>query len=589
MIATPDQQDRAFAGSPYLHELGLRLPATSPTSIPLATLEAFVKKCLGPAAQSSAGTTVLAALSYYAKQAELYGALFPDATISLVPQAPPADVSLPKAFVDQLPDKPVVLSVLDEGMPFLHKETVASSGQSRCLAVWLQDARARSGQTGQPPFGRYIDQTEIQAVLDADLHEEDGYRRLSAIDQLMPTPQRLMQQATHGSAVLGLAAGKADDKHLLMGVNFPPTAVQDTSGTLLPFFILLGICFSLEQTQRLAKQLKLASPSRFADVSIPVVVNLSYGVLAGPKNGSGILENVMEHLSDIAPKSIPGIKKIKFVLPMGNGRQSQTASRLAGQNRSLTLRLIPEDKTPSFVEVWTDGDASETHSKADFITLTSPHTNEDLVVPQIKFGTYDVLDFECGTKVRVYADQRQVGTTTRDLLLIAFPPTAGFDCGQLARPGDWLINDISNSPNSVDVFVQRDEALEGLDSGGRQSRFIDDSYRRYTVDGFWVMDDLDAPNCPVKRQGTVSAFANAKKITRVGSNIERNGKLSAYSAMAFPNDKRPQDGDKRKPVDQSYNIVGMGVAGTRTGARQRLSGTSLAAPMVAADICRRYK
>jgi len=589
MIATPGQQDRAFTGSPYLHELGLRLPATNPTSIPLATLEAFVKDCLGPAAQSDAGATVLAALSYYAKQAELYGALFPDATICATPQSPPEDISLPAAFVGQLSDQPVVLSVLDEGLPFLHKQTVAASGQSRCLAVWLQDARARSGQTGQPPFGRYVHQTEIQTLLDADLHEEDGYRRIGAIDQLMPTPQRLLRQATHGSAVLGLAAGTAEDKHLLMGVNFPPTAVQDTSGTLLPFFILLGICFSLQQSQRLAKQLKLAAPARFADVSIPVVINLSYGVLAGPKNGSGILENVMEQLSGMVPKSIPGITTIKFVLPMGNGRQSQTASRLAGQTRSLTLRLIPDDKTPSFVEVWADGDASETHSKADFMTLTSPHTNKDLLVPRIQFGTYEVLEFECGTKVRVYADQRQVGTKTRDLLLIAFPPTAGLERAQLARPGDWLINDISSAPSSVDVFVQRDEALEGLDSGGRQSRFIDESYRRYTVDGFWAMDDLETPNCPVKRQGTVSAFANAKKITRVGSNIEQTGELSVYSAMAFPDGKRSQDGDKRKPVDQSYNTSGLEVAGTRTCARQRLSGTSLAAPMVAADMCRRYK
>lgn len=590
MIATPGPQDRAFTGSPYLHELGLRLPATNPTSIPRATLEAFVKRCLGPAAQSNAGTTVMSALSYYAKQADLYGALFPDATICTTPPAPPANVSLSTSFVKQLPDKPVVLSVLDEGIPFLHKQTVATSGQSRCLAVWLQDARAQPKQTDQPlPFGRYVNQTEIQTLLRTGLHEEEGYRRIGAIDHLMPTPQRLLRQATHGSAVLGLAAGTAEDKHLLIGVNFPPTAVQDTSGTLLPFFILLGICFSLEQTQRLAKQLKLASPTRFADVSIPIVINLSYGVLAGPKNGSGILENVMEQLAAMTSKSIPEIKTIKFVLPMGNGRQSQTASRLAGQSRSLTLRLIPDDKTPSFVEVWTDGDASQTHSKADFITLTSPHTNKDLLVPQIRFGTYEVLEFECGTRVRVYADQRQVGTVTRDLLLIAFPPTAGLDCAQLARPGDWLINDISSASSSVDVFVQRDEALEGLDSGGQQSRFIDDGYRRYTVDGFWAMDDLETPNCPVKRQGTVSAFANAQKITRVGSNIERTGELSVYSAMAFPNKKRPQDGDKRKPVDQSHNTSGLEVAGTRTCARQRLSGTSLAAPMVAVDICRRYK
>ena len=589
MTITPDQEDRAFIGSPYLHELGLRLSKISPNSIPVATLEGFIRRCLGPAAQSDTGAAVLAAFSYYAKLAKLYGAIFPDATINPTPQDLAADPSLPAAFVDQLPDRPVVLSVLDEGLPFLHKQTLAASGQSRCLAVWLQDARATFEQRGQPPFGRCVDHADIQTALDTGSHEENGYRHTGAIDDLMPTPQRLLRGATHGSAVLGLAAGKADDKHLLMGVNFPPTAVQDTSGSLLPFFILLGICFSLEQTRRLAGQLSAAAPDRFSDVSIPLVINLSYGVLAGPKDGSGVLENVMEQLSNMAPNSCPGVETVRFVLPMGNGRQSQTAGRLFAHNRSLTLRLIPDDKTPSFVEIWADGDASAIQSRADFLTLTSPHTNKDLVVPQIRFGTYEMLHFECGTKVRVYAEQRKSGGVTRDLLLIAFPPTTGLDRAELARPGDWLINDISESTGSVDVFVQRDEALEGLDSGGRQSRFIDNSYRRYTAEGGWVMDDRGTPTCPIKRQGTVSAFANSKRITRVGSKIERTGELSPYSAMAFPDGTRPQDGDERKPVDQSQNIGGMGVSGTRTGARQRLSGTSLAAPMMAADICRKYQ
>jgi len=208
-------------------------------------------------------------------------------------------------------------------------------------------------------------------------------------------------------------------------------------------------------------------------------------------------------------------------------------------------------------------------------------------VHQIRFGTYEVLVFECGTKIRVYAEQRRLRKTTRELLLIVFPPTAGFDCDKLARPGDWLINHIHKDPASVNLFVQRDESLDGLASGGRQSRFIDDRYRRYTVDGMWEKDDASNPDCPIKREGTVSAYANAKSITRVGSNFARSGKLAFYSAMAFSSGREPLDGDQRRSVDQSLNIGGMSVTGTRTGSVQRLSGTSLASPMVAAEICQK--
>ena len=588
MSAAQDQTGRAFAGSPYLHELSLRLKAVAPTPIPSAALTSFVKRSLGPAAQTDLGKAVLDTLAYYKQLPEIYGALFPEVTIPPLTDGAPHDPELPASFVDQLPKQPVVLGVLDEGLPFLHQKTV-SQGRSRFASIWLQDARPGPAHVGQLPIGRSMDHAEIQSLLEDGLHEEGAYRLSGAIDDTLPTPQRLLQQSTHGSAVLGLAAGDAGDAHLLMGVNFPPAAVKDTSGTLLPFFVLLGICYCLEQTQRLARQLKTASPDRFGDVAIPLVFNLSYGVLAGPKDGSGILEAVMEQLSNIAPNDIPGVKAVRFVLPMGNGRQSQTAGRLEGDRSCVTLRLIPDDKTPSFVEIWTDpSQRAETQTCPELITLTAPQTNEDVIVPPIAFGTYAVLMFECGTQVRVYADQRLHGGKTRNLLLIAFPPTVGLPPAELARPGDWLINRLSEDAQPVDIFVQRDEGLFGLTSGGRQSRLSHSRYRRFTAEGRWVMEDDPAQNCPVTRQGTVTAFANGSSIIRVGAKIKCGGELSSYSAMAFPQGARPPNGDHLRAVDRSQNIPGLRVDGTLTGSVTRLSGTSFAAPMVAAEISRKY-
>ncbi len=588
MTAAQDKKGRAFTGSPYLHELNLRLKADAPTPIPLANLTAFVKRALGPAAGSALGKSMLDALSYYKQLAEIYGGLFPDATIASLPEGETPDPSLPSTFVEQLPDKPVVLSVLDEGLPFLHQKTV-NEGLSRFASIWMQDARPGPGDTAHLPIGRGLDHAEIQNLLDQQMHEITAYRACGAIDHTLPTQQRLLQRSTHGSAVLGLAVGKVSDKHLLMGVNFPPAAVKDTSGTLLPFFVLLGICYCLEQTQRLARQLEAAAPDRFCDVEIPLVFNLSYGVLAGPKDGSGILEAVMEKLSNISPGDLPGIKAIRFVLPMGNGRQSQTAGRLEGDLSSVTLRLVPDDKTPSFVEIWTDAsDTADTKTCPELMTVTSPHTNEDVIVPSIRFGTYEVLSFECGTQVRVYADQRLHDGKRRNLLLLAFPPTVGLPPAELARAGDWSLNTISEVPQPIDVFVQRDEGLFGLDSGGRQSRLSHRKYRRFSAEGRWIMEDDPSLRCPVTRRGTVTAFANGTSIVRVGAELERSGDLSSYSAKAFPQGARPPDGDQVRAVDESYNNPGMRVDGTTTGSIARLSGTSFAAPMVAADISRSY-
>lgn len=586
MSAAQTQTGGAFAGSPYLHELALRTAAPAPQPIPLATLEAYATNALGPAAQMDAGKAVLSALSYYAKLPEIYGAHFPAETINPKPSQGKPDLSA--KFVDALPDQPVLLAVLDEGLPFLHQRTIGPKGASRMVSAWQQEAKPQNLSACRPPIGRCIDNAEIQRLIDGGQHEDTAYRSCAAIDYNLPTSQRLSQPETHGAAVLGLAAGKKDDTHLLMGVSFPPAAVKDSSGTMLPFFVLLAICHCVEQTQRLAEYLRGSDPKRFKDIAIPLVINLSYGILAGPKDGSGTLESVMEHLSHLSPNDIPGIAEVQFVLPMGNGRQSQTAAHLDGaETNAVTLRLIPDDKTPSFVELWRAADPDGGSAAGAFLTVVPPGTTTPVTIPSIPYDQYQTVTFGCGTKVRVYSEQRKQDGIKRDLLLLAFPPTLGPTPSSLARSGDWQLQCAPGGTRPVDVFVQRDEGLFGLDSGGRQSRLVDTFYRRFDSTGNWIMEDTTlSANCPVKRTGTVSAFANAASVTRVGGIVERTGKVAPYSARAFPQQGRPQDGDWLRPSDASPNQPGIPVDGTLSGTKSRLSGTSVASPQMAVELCR---
>ncbi len=581
-IATGDSS--VFSGSPYLHNIDLDLAGgTPPARLKRAELERFIKTAFPGAGAESAKEATLDALDYYAKLAEFYGALFAKDTIAV--GADPCGPPLSAKDIAGLPDAPVVLSVLDEGIPFLHHCTRSAKGRSRVVSLWMQNAR---GTTQAVPFGKNIGHDTIQTLLDSKVDEEICYRRAGAIDPSLMTPQRLSEYSTHGAAVLGIAAGDKEDNHLLMGVNFPPAAVKDTSGSLLPFFVLLGICHCLERTQALSQQLAKAAPKRFANVTIPLVFNLSYGVLAGPKDGSGILENVMEQLSQLAPGCLPGIGKISFVVPMGNGKQTQTSALLSkGAKSAVQLRLPPEDRTPSYVELWQCGtSASKPQTQSFTLKLTPPQGKTACEIPLAPFETQTTYTFDCGAHLRIYTSLREHNGVYREMVMLAFPPTWARARKNYSRPGDWKIELVSATQSQVQIYVQRDESLFGLESGGRQSRLHHKDYVRLGPDGRLLNEDPPQQSSPITRMRTVSAFANAPSVKRVGGTVKKFGQHAYYSALGDAAQSRPIDGDHKEFSDDSRNTAGVIVRGVRSGCYERLSGTSLAAPKVALGIAR---
>ncbi|MEM9582845.1 MAG: hypothetical protein AAGA08_06990 [Pseudomonadota bacterium] len=577
-------QGSPFSGSPYLNELALRMEkSASPTHLSMEELRAFLSDALGDAKNGTAGRAMSDALEYYSQLADFYGYVFNDRTIT--PAAGKA-VALPKLDprdVEVLPDQPVVLSVLDEGVPFLHERTITHTGRSRFVSTWLQDAAGTKGQLVQLPFGKAVDHEEIQRLIRSGVGKDVAYRSCGAIDRSMGGSQRYSERSTHGAAILGLAAGQKTDNHLLMGVSFPPNAVRDTSGSLLPFFVLLGICFCLKRVQLLAEQLGKADAKRFKDINVPLVFNLSYGVLAGPKDGSGMLERVMDALSSLAPGDIKGVGQIRFVLPMGNGRLSQTSATLGGtKDRRVALRLAPDDRTPSYVEIWSSKSRKSKPSKPGLFVELSPPQSEDVkLVPVPAFGHYTDMTFACGAHLRVYSVLRKSAAGFREMLLLAFPSTTGDDRSDVIRPGDWTVELTAATKDAVQVYVQRDDGLHGLSSGGQQSRMHHPDYELRTAQGRLVRTDTPGSSCPVTRDGTVNAFANAASILRIGGTMGQSETTASYSALGVTDDVRDSEGDVLAPSDLSRLTPGILTAGLSSCSYFRVSGTSIAVPQVA--------
>jgi hypothetical protein len=151
----------------------------------------------------------------------------------------------------------------------------------------------------------------------------------------------LLEPSSHGTAVLGLAAGAAwhgavgtaDDAAAqadILFVQLPQDAVQDFSGGWLTAYLLDALAWLDAEARRLKRRL---------------VVNISLGTHAGPHDGSSLVERLLDHHAG----------QHVLVLAAGNaaGRRGHAEARLAAGAAGTLHWVVPErDPTQSFLEIW---------------------------------------------------------------------------------------------------------------------------------------------------------------------------------------------------------------------------------------------
>ncbi len=467
-----------------------------------------------------------------------------------------------------------VLGVIDGGFAFANANFLARGG-TRLKYFWRQDHEGKGPAPDSMQYGHELKATDIDHSIGRNtfngLVDESGVYR----DLLFG--MEMEKLVSHGTHVLDLACGPRLLAAQISGADAPPSwadanddasrahvvAVQidwhtvlDTSGGSMNVHLLDGMMYILSRCARNAS----------------VAVNLSWGTLAGPHDGTSVLEAAMDQLMDL--KS--GL--LQIVVAAGNGYQDRmhaNATLAPKQDITLHWRGQPGDLSQNFLEIWIE----EGHQGLE-IQLTPPgHPS----LPGLRMGEAKMWTGEGDKPLCALIYPPSVATGTRGTCaLLAVSATFSDSRKTATAPsGVWQIKLVNRgaAPVTVDAYIERDDEIIGVRTGARQSHFEDIDYDTSgNPDSF--VDHPDNPS-PIRRSGTFNSIATGARVLTVGGTVISDGNWTRYSPRKPDPDRerRERPGviktpDTSAPSDESRAVIGMGAAGTRSGSWVRLGGTT---------------
>lgn len=502
------------------------------------------------------------------------------------------------------------LGIVDDGLPLdrVHGAITRAGGSAHFWDQGWRRPGMRSGagvQPGSPPdddpFWRPAWDFWLNPVLPGlgPLITARGFfygRRLKAVPPSQPamssgggtlyasrgyfTP---VPRRSHGAAVLGLmapwiaAANGATrwPSHIsaLAMVQLPTATVEDTSGGSLAARVLDGLRYVLwqEETSR---------PGKDAQAR-PVVVNASYGVHAGPHDGTSMFERALLEMLDDHPH-------LHVVLPAGNAARAGCHARRTleplgrgGDCATLKLQVPPDHRHDSFVEFWMPAGAEIE------LTIQPPGSRQAHAIRLGEARAMVYREARTGGETlslafaAVYPAESALGTAGRMLLLAIgatrrLPPERWGDIlgpnrlprrAVAAPSGLWTlqIHNRGAQATVVDAWVERSDAPPDHDVGSRQAFFPDS-----------CNEQLRQGNATP--EGTLNGIATAvhPQLHVIGA-MRLDGTLSAYSAAGPARVATGRHApDDVAPADASRALPGLRSIGLTDGAVERINGTSAA-------------
>jgi hypothetical protein len=516
-----------------------------------------------------------------------------------------------------------VIAFIDDGCAFAHahflQDDPAQPGTPlpRVKRLWDMNERILTSPHAAPMAyqigetdgenGREFTDFDLKALLIKHTHlgqiDEDAvYAEFAGGTQFKIN--RLLKSVAHGTHVMDLACGPYMlEDTMCTRFNAPaanPTWIkaEDTASTAPIIFVQLPMQTVQETTLRGTMQQDVIKALDYilgeCAPDAEIVINLSWGTLAGPHTGTNLLEREIDRLVGLLGP------RLKVVIPAGNGYQSRTHANFhltPGQSIFLDWRLQPDDSTESYLELW-----MEQGAKLELEIITP----SGRALRTVQEGDVEFLDYE--TKLKKAMDpilgvcynpiiQGDLGPGPG--LVLALAPTHSLAGERAIAPhGVWKINVKNVGPVStvVDGYIERDDDAAGTRRGARQTYFDDPKYRRfdlYDSTGLTAAAAATDPNDSyARREGVFNSLATGYRAIVVGGLRESDRAYAEYS----PNDdyrQRPQRADT--PVarnvqltyvvtEESLTLHGVRAAGTRSGSTVRLSGTSMAAPQITRDV-----
>jgi hypothetical protein len=553
---------------PVILDLG---PKTDARTLTLRGVEEIVRAHLSEAYPAFARDA--------AGYACLLGDPVPDvifATPDLAAPAPPWEADA--ALAGEPPA--AIVAVIDDGIPFAHRALRDRDGaKTRVEFCWLQGtapvAQVPAGEW--PNYGREYRRAEIDALIQARGSDEDAlYREAAVANPRYAYGTTIERFGTHGSHVIATAAGdpraEGSARTRLIAVQLPPAVTLSTTGERIHPAILHAFHYVLFRAAQIRAGYKLPD--------LPLIINFSYGYTGGPHDGSGKLASDIRQLIDDSGH------ETTLVLPAGNTFLSRLNGAIVPRGPALDAeipwRIEANDRTASPLELWFQPGADLSALALAVVDPTGFAAAElqpgDLTVATKLFSLEDRAGLVVG---RIYSPP----TSTRRCITIELAPSETFGGGPRAAAGLWRIVLRSDSPEAlkgpVDCRLLRDFNPLNYFRGARQSYF-DPPEPLFDAKG--VLRATDNPEDFLQRFGTLNDLAtDAPHTIVVGSSYERAEIPAPYSS-AGPADGSEPAVDCSMPAETDFVLAGRRGAGTRGRATFRLSGTSVAAPMLVAAI-----
>ncbi|KMK65762.1 S8 family serine peptidase [Puniceibacterium sp. IMCC21224] len=485
-----------------------------------------------------------------------------------------------------------IVAIIDDGIGFLNTRFRRNSGaegghETRFHAVWLQSLERLQKPAGgqrRAHLGRILTATEIDAMLaqGSALDEPATYAELNAELYGQRGHRSTEFGQSHGTHVLDLAAGADPDDATetvrdwpLLAVQLPPEAIEDTSGTRFESYMVQGLRWILKQAQMI-------------DPKAPVIVNLSMGMLAGPKNGTRFAEYQIAREARLW-ETITG-QPVRIVWSFGNNWRSRQVATFDyphavprhATDRQITWRSQPDDLTASYLEVHCDSDTASTDLE---LSLTSPDGISSGFVAMAP-GSMRSLELGGEAVARIYHVPEHVlepGVAQRACYMLALGPTNAQIAGEAIAPsGAWTVavRYCGSAAARISLQIQRGESLPDYAPRGRQSYFDD------TAAYAWDAEQQDwsglGPDCPIRRDGSLNALTTmqTRQVFCVGA-AEWYAADGTYRPSVYTSEgavwTTPGPVNASTRADDSRIFWGVLASGTYSGSARLLNGTSAAA------------
>ena len=477
-----------------------------------------------------------------------------------------------------------VVGLIDGGLAFAQANFLRH-GKTRIRHFWRQDQKGVGTTPADLHYGHELTGAAIDQVMQANTF--GGLVDETAVYAHFKMGMELNKQLNHGTHVLDIACGPrtvlAQMASVPPAIDAPPSwaladddasrcdivAVQldwdtvlDTSGGSMNVHIMDGLMYILAR----------------CTANASVAVNLSWGTLAGPHDGSSVLEAALDQL--IALKN----RKLQIVVPAGNSYQSRTHANITlskGEHVTLNWRGQPGDSSQNFLELWLPQGA---HGVT--VQITPPGRP---ALPPLAWGESGRWTDGGAHPLCALIYPRSVATGTHGTCaLVAVAPSFSFEASTTTAPsGIWEVKIMNTHADRVtlDAYIERDDVAIGQHTGARQSYFEDADYDTSGNPGSFV-DHPDNPS-PIRRSGNFNSICTGSNTLSVGGVRVSDGGWALYSPRKpDPDASRAERPDVVKiPATHAYSdetpaLPGLRAAGTRSGGIARLVGTSDAAPQV---------